>query len=509
MASATSPAPPVEELSTARRLAILATVVLSSTAFVATILISTALLPQMQGALSATQDEISWVMTFNILATAVFTPLTGWLVARFGERQTMVWCTAIFTVATVLCGESDSLETLVFWRIVQGAAGAPIIPLAQTILLNTFPPRQHGIVIAIYGMTNIIGPAIGPMFAGQIAEILSWRWGFHMVVPFGIIATVGLWFALVRDRAAGPIKLDWFGLIALSVAIAASQLVLARGSRLDWFESTEILLATFIAALAFWLFIAHSLTARKPFLNLRLLLDRNYAIGLVMVTIFGMLNFAPVVLLPPLMQQQAGFPDALVGHYVGWRGIGAAVGFFMAMWMAKLDPRVSLILGWGLQAFSGLWLMSLDLNLDMTTLSIISIIQGMSVGIIWVPMTVMAFATLKPEDRAETTAVFHLLRNMGSTFFISVAVAEIVAATGTNYARLTEFASPFNDVFLWPWASGAWSIDTTEGLAQLSREMTRQATMLGYKNAFLLYTVACLIAMPLCLLSSRAKAKPA
>jgi MFS transporter, DHA2 family, multidrug resistance protein len=496
-------ADPPAELTFGRRLAILSTVVLSSTAFVATILISTALLPQMQGALSATQDEISWVMTFNILATAVATPLTGWLASSYGSRTTMVACTAIFTVATLACGEAGSLQSLVFWRIVQGAAGAPIIPLAQTILLNTFPPRQHGVVIAIYGMTNIIGPAIGPMFAGVIAEVLGWRWGFFMVVPFGVIATIGLQLALLADPPKGPVKLDWFGLITLCVAIAASQLVLARGSRLDWFDSGEIVLATFIAVGTFYLFLAHSLTAKAPFLNLRLLLDRNYAIGLVMVTIFGMLNFAPVVLLPSLMQQQAGFPDALVGQFVGWRGVGAAAGFFLAMGMAKLDPRLSLLIGWSLQAISGFWLMSLDLNLDMRTLAINSVLQGISVGVIWVPMTVLTFATLRPEDRAETTAVFHLLRNMGSTFFISVAVAEVVLASGANYARLTEFANPFNKVFFWPFASGAWTMETPQGLAQLSKEMARQATMLGYKNAFLMYTIACLIAIPLCVISAR------
>jgi DHA2 family multidrug resistance protein len=442
-------------------------------------------------------------MTFNILATAVTTPLTGWLSARFGARATMVWCTGIFTAATFLCGEAGTLSALIFWRIVQGAAGGPIIPLAQTVLLDTFPPRQHGIVIAIYGMTNIIGPAIGPMFAGVIAETLGWRWGFFMVVPFGLIATVGLQSALLPPGPPKSIRLDWFGLAMLSVAIAASQLVLARGPRLDWFDSMEIVVGTGISILSFYLFIAHSLTARAPFLNLRLLLDRNYAIGLVMVTIFGMLNFAPVVLLPPLMQQFAGFPDALVGQVVGWRGIGACIGFFIAMFIGKLDPRVSLVAGWSLQALAGWWLLTLDLNMNMQILAVTMIVQGMSVGIIWVPMTVLAFATLRPEDRAETSAVFHLLRNLGSTLFISVAVAEVVRATGTNYARLTEVASPFNPVFLWPFASGGWSIETPAGLSQLSKEMLRQATMLAYTNAFLLYSLSCLAAIPLCLMSAR------
>lgn len=496
-------------LSTAQRYVILALVVLASTGFTATILVATALLPQMQGALSATQDEISWVMTFNIVATAVATPMTGWMVARFGHKAVMIWCTGGFAGATVMCGASDSLEALVFWRIVQGAVGAPIIPLGQTLLLDVFPRRQHSMVISIFGMANMIGPAVGPTFGGQIAEAFGWRWGFYMVVPVCVIAFIGFRLALPPDRERGPARLDWVGFIGLSVAIGAMQLVFSRGQRLDWFASAEIIIATALAAVAFYIFLAHSLTARQPFLNLSLLRDRNYALGLVMVTLYGMLNFAPMVILPPLLQQHMGFPDSLIGEIVGYRGLGAAVGFFIAMFIERVDPRVSMIAGSTLQVFSGYWMMTLDLSMTPSVLMANSFLQGVAVGVVWVPLTVIAFSTLPAVHRAESMAVFHLLRNLGSSLFISISVAEIVRATGTNYARLAEYISPYNKVVAMPWATGSWSFDSAEGLAQLSREIGRQSVMIGYTNAFFMYTLISLMIVPLCLLARQTRPQTA
>jgi len=284
-------------LSVSRRILILVTVVLASTLYATTLLIASTLLPQMQGTMSATQDEIAWAMTFNILATAVATPTTGWLVARFGRRAVMTWSILLFSAATFLCGAADSLETLVLWRIVQGAVGAPVVPLSQTILLDSFPRRQAGMVTSIFGMAVVVGPVIGPTLGGLLSEMYSWRWAFFMIVPVGLAAYVGLRFTLPRDPPPGKTGLDWMGFLSLAVAISCVQLVLSRGQRLDWFDSWEIILEAIGAVTAFYLFVSHSLTADKPFLNLKLLLDRNYALGLVLVGIYGMLNFTPMVLL--------------------------------------------------------------------------------------------------------------------------------------------------------------------------------------------------------------------
>lgn len=491
MTASTSAAPVAGTLTTPQRYMVLATVVLGASLYSTALLTTSTILPQMQGAMSATQDEIAWAMTFNILATAVVTPMTGWLVARYGSKTVMVMGILVFSASTFMCGTAQSLEMLVFWRIVQGGSGAPVVPLSQTILLNTFPREQHPMVLSIFGMAVGVTPVLGPVIGGYLAEAYSWRWSFYMLVPVGLLAYIGLRLALPADNEQSrKVQLDWTGFLALAVAMSAVQLILARGVRLDWFESTEIMIETLAAIIAFYIFIVHCLTTRNPFLNLGLLRDRNYAIGLILVTIYGMLNFTPMVLLPPLLQQHAGFPDALVGEVIGCRGIGMTVGFFTAGLISRLDPRIGMSVGFLIQIASGLWMMTFDLNVSLETLILNSLVQGFSVGILWVPLSVIAFDTLAPADRAEASAVFHLLRNIGSSFFISLSIAEIVRATGANYSRMTEMISPYNTTLSIPNVIGGWSFDTVAGLAKIAKEITRQATMIGYINAFVMYTAA-------------------
>jgi DHA2 family multidrug resistance protein len=405
-----------------------------------------------------------------------------------------------------MCGASNSLEELIGWRILQGAAGAPLVPLGQTILLDSFPRRQHGTMIAVYGMANMIGPSIGPMFAGEIAEALGWRWGFWMVLPVAVASFLGNWLVLPRDEEPREARLDWIGFLSLSAGIAAAQLVFSRGQRLDWFDSGEIVVATLVAGLALYIFCVHSLTSDRPFVRLKLLADRNYGLGLILVTLFGMLNFATVVLLPPLLQQHAGYPDSAIGEIVGYRGMGSGIGFLLAMPMARLDPRISLAFGALLQASTGLWMMSFDLDVGMNALILSNILQGISIGVSWVPLTVITFWTLAPEYRAEAMSMFHLLRNFGSSLFISIAVAEIVRTSAANYARMGEYISPYNRVLDMPWAMGAWAVDSAPALARLSNEIARQSVLIGYMNAWVLYTIVALASLPLCLLARLPKA---
>ena len=245
------------------------------------------------------------------------------------------WCSRI---ATFMCGASNSLEELIVWRIVQGAAGAPLVPLGQTILLDSLPRRQQATVMSIFGMANMIGPSLGPMFAGQIAETLGWRWGFWMILPVAVASVIGNWFVLPRTEGKRErTRLDWLGFISLSAGIAAAQLVFSRGQRLDWFDSTEIVIATFVGCLMLYVFCVHSLTTERPFVRLRLLADRNYALGLILVTLFGMLNFALIVLLPPLLQQHAGYPE--VGHRRDHRRTRARLGHRLLCGDADGAPR--------------------------------------------------------------------------------------------------------------------------------------------------------------------------
>jgi DHA2 family multidrug resistance protein len=500
MAITTSPARQVPEFTAFRRGMILVSVILATTLYSTTLLIVSTILPQMQGSFAATGDEIAWAMTFNILATAIVTPTTGFLAANYGTRNVMVVSIAGFTISTFMCGAAESLESLVFWRILQGGFGAPSTPLAQSILMETFPRERQAMVMGLYGFGVVVGPVIGPTLGGAMAELYTWRWAFYAIVPVGVLAVIGLQLSLPASRPQRDLKLDWIGFLSLSVSLAAIQLVLARGQRLDWYESPEIIIETIVAVLAFWVFAAHCLTAEKPFLNPKQLANRNYTIGLLLVTIYGMLNFTPMVLLPPLLTGAAGYPDSLVGIVIAGRGIGGAVGFLAAGFSNRMDARLSMMIGFGMLLAAGLWLMHIDLNVSYSTLTLNAGLQGLAIGMIWVPLTTVTFSTVSKENMAEATAVYHLLRNLGSSFFISFCVAEIVRATSTNYSRMVEMVSPFNKVLGVPDTTGAWNVDSVAGLAKLSREISRQAMMIAYLNAFGLFTAACALTIPLILL---------
>jgi DHA2 family multidrug resistance protein len=484
-------------MSPAQRWLLLLTVVVTNTLYSSTIIISSTLLPQLQGALLATQDEVSWTMTFNIVASAVATPPSGWLSARMGPRNALLACSVLFGFATMMCGAATSLEEMILWRIVQGAAGAPLVPIGQTLLLDSFPAPEMPTVQSIFGMANMVGPVLGPMAAGYVAEEYGWRWAFWMLLPIVVIAILGILLLLPKDRRRGRAELDWTGFLTLSVAVAAAQLVFSRGQRLDWFNSMEITIATFLAVLALYMYIAHTLTRERSFLDFRLLNDRNFMVGSAMVFVFGALSFAPLVLLPPLLQQQAGYTDAAIGEMVAWRGVGAMLGFFVSMAVQRIDPRVMLLAGACLQTATGLWLASFDLNVSMQELALNTMMQGVCIGLFWAPMALVTFATLPAERRATGMSLFHLLRTFGSSFFISVAIAEILRAGGANYARMTELITPYNRVLDAPSSMGGFTVDTLAGLARIAREIDRQAIMIGYTNAWMLYVALSAAAIPL------------
>jgi DHA2 family multidrug resistance protein len=487
-------------ISPIRRRFILLSGMITVTLYFMTIMVVTSIMPQIQGAMSATPDEVSWVITFNLLAMGIATPMTGWLVTSFGRKRTMCVCIAGFGLATLMCGLSRSLEELVFWRIVQGGFGAPTLPLTQTVMLDIYPRDQQRFAMGATGMGSVVGPVIGPAMAGWLAETYSWRYAFYIMVPVCFAALIGMVTALRADTPKDHVRLDWTGFLSLSFSVGCLQYVLSRGQRLDWFESNEIVIFAMLAAITFWIFLAHSLTADDPFLDLRLLFKRNLTLGYILHSIFGMLAFTPMVLLPTLLRQHADYPDTLVGWIVGSRGFGGLIGFFVAMWVAKIDPRISIGFGFTLLFLSGLWLM--QFNLDITPLEIMlnGTLQGFSVGIVIVPLTVITFDGLDQHVRPAAMGMFHFLRNVASGLFISFSVAEVVRSTGANYARMTEMISDYNNLLTMPWVVGAWDHSSVQGLMRLSKEVTRQAAMIGYLNAFGWFTLFAALALPFALL---------
>ena len=492
-------------LSALQRGLILATATTSTALYAMTVTIANVSLPQIQGALSATQDQIAWIVTFNIVATAVATPTTGWLVARFGQRKVMLWAVFGFIVSTFLCGAATGLGELVLYRVVQGATGAPLVPLAQAVVLASFPRHRHGFATAIYGLGVVLGPLIAPTIGGYLSEVYSWRWVFWMVVPAGVACFVSVWF-VVRDTERGKkVRLDWTGFLALSVAIASFQLMLDRGERNDWFESVETLVEAALVIGALYVFIAHSLTAKQPFLSLGMLRDRNFTLGLLIVLIFGMLNFTPMVLFPSMLQGLQGYPDSIVGLLLGARSFGTFLGFMVMLFASHLDPRLWMLLGFGLQAASGFHMAGFSAEVPTWNVAVASAVQGLGVGFLWVPITLVTFATLAPRYLAEATALFHLLRNLGSSMHISLTVAVVVHTTQINYAELTTLVTPYSERLLVPEIAGGFHTGTMGGLAGLSGEIARQAAMIGYVNGFYLYAWTGVLVLPLVVFVRRRK----
>lgn len=289
---------------------VLITCTLVTTLYATTITIANVSLPQIQGAMSASPDQVAWVITANLIATAVTIPAAGWLSARLGRRRAMIYGVVGFGLATVMCGLSTSLSELVVWRVLQSACGSPLTPISQSLVLDRFPGARRGPAMAIYGVGVVMGPTIAPLLGGYVSEELSWRWVFFILVPMAMLALAGLLLFVKETR--GPdrsARLDWTGFLSLSVAVSCIQLMLDRGERLEWFSSTEIVVEAFMAGIALWIFIGHSLTCDRPFLDPRLLVNRNFAVGLGLALIFGALFVTPMVLLPVLLQQLRDIPE--------------------------------------------------------------------------------------------------------------------------------------------------------------------------------------------------------
>ena len=487
-----------------RQWLILLMVQLANLLFGMTITLANLVLPQMRGNLSATQEEISWVITLNLVATAVATPMTGWAASRLGWRNLMFFTVLGFTVTSLLCGLANSLEALIFARVAQGMFGAPIMPLGQAILLATFPKHLQPIALVMWGVGAVFGPVLGPIVGSIATEAYDWRAAFFLIVPPGICALICIWFALRGYNTRTAVRFDWLGFFALSVAITAAQLVFDRGHREDWFDSTQIVLFTFTGALAAWVFVVHCLTVRQPFLNPRLLLDRNFCIGVLLAFAMGMLNFTSIVLYPTLLHDLRGYPDNAIAELIAARGIGNWSAFLFIAQLTRIAPRLAIVCGMALQAAAGFWMAGFDINMTDSHIFWSNLLMGLGQSIAFTPMTVMAFSTLPPQQVTEGSAVFTLMRNFGSSLFISIVVMVVSRSTAANYSRLSEAVTPYNKT-LSPALPPQWSLDSTSGLLTLSNEILRQAAMIGYLNAFYLMAFAALAAMPLAAFMRRVK----
>ena len=459
-------------------------------------------LPKIQGTLSATQEQMGWVLTSYIVGAAIMTPLSGWLTGPVGRKKILVASIALFTLSSAMCGLAHSLTELVIYRLIQGVAGASLVPLSLAILLDLYPKEQHGKATAMWAMGVTLGPILGPALGGWLTETQSWRWVFLINVPFGVISML-LCSRFLHETPLKKTPFDFFGFAMLSIAIGSLQLMLDRGQLLDWFSSTEIIIETVIAALSFYLFIVHILTARQPFLSPSLFKDRNFALGSVFIFIVGIVLLATLALLPPLLEGLFGYPVVTIGLVTAPRGIGTFVAMIIVgRVIGKIDARVLVTFGLLTTALS-LWLMTgFSPQMDDRLVIWSGVIQGFGLGFTWVPLTTIAFGTLAPSQRNEATSIFNLLRNIGSSIGVAMVTALLTRNVQFMHARLVEHITPYD---LATRTHPVFDANTLHGLHGIDGVVTHQATLIAYINDFKLLLIMTLAVTPLVLFLRRAR----
>ena len=463
-------------------------------------------LPRMQGTLSATQDEMGWVLTSYIVAAAITIPLTGWLAGQFGRRKVFLISIFIFTVASALCGLAESLPQIVLFRFLQGVGGAALVPLSQAVLFDINPPKDFGRAMAIWGIGVTMGPILGPALGGWLTENYTWRWVFYINLPIGILAFIGLYFTLPENRNAQGSRFDFFGFISLSVFITALQLMLDRGQLLDWFSSREITIEAIVAGVAFYLFLVHTFSYKKPFLNPHLFEDRNFVASNIFIFVVGVVLFATLALIPPMLQNQMRYPVVLTGLVTAPRGAGTMIAMIVVgRLVTRFDPRIIIASGLALTAFS-LWQMT-QFSLLMNSWPIITsgILQGFGVGLVWVPLSAVAFTTLPAHLRNEGTSFFNLLRNVGSSIGISVVMFLLTQNTQKLHASLAEHVTPYNAMGNQAAAAAHFNLDSLQGLIGLNGAISNQAAMMAYIDDFQLMMVLTLATIPFLFLIKRTR----
>ena len=461
-------------------------------------------LPYMQGSLSATADQITWVLTSYVVAAAIFTAPVGWLAAYFGRRRLFLVCVFGFTVASALCGMAASLTQIVIFRLLQGMFGAALVPLSQATMLDLYPPEQRGSAMAVWGVGVMVGPILGPTLGGYLTDAYNWRWVFLINVPFGILASLGLW-AFMRDtsRQEGR-KFDWTGFAVLSLGLAALQLMLDRGEQQDWFHSTEIVVELVFACLGVYLFIVHLLTADNTFIPPRMFRDVNFAAGFLIMFAIGMILLSSMALLPPYLQNLGGYSITTTGLLMAPRGLGTMLAMVMAGRLtSRIDPRLLMLAGI-LMICASMWSMvGWTPDVDAWTLAFTTFIQGVGLGFVFIPLQVVAFATLPADLRGDGTALFSLIRNVGSALGISISSFLLAQTTQIMHARIAEGLTPFNHMLQNGGAYLLWNSATAPGRAALNAEVTRQASIIAYVNDFRFMFVVCLATAFLLLLLRR------
>ncbi|WP_380875644.1 EmrB/QacA family drug resistance transporter [Sphingomonas sp. DBB INV C78] len=494
--------------SPAKRLAITITVMAATLMQVLDSTIANVALPHMQATLGATQESIAWVLTSYIIAVAIATPVTGWLESRFGRRELFVTSVVGFTLASAACGLAPTLETMVAARILQGVFGAFIGPLTQAAMLDSYPKEKHAQALTIWGMGVMIAPIMGPVLGGWLTDQWNWRWVFFINVPFGIVTAVASWI-LLSSAKLQKTALDITGFILISMMLVGFQLTLDRGTHLDWFESTEIIIECGIFVVGLWMYAVHSATTAHPLIPLALFRDRNFLIANLFMFLASGISIAGSALMAPMLQTLLGYDAYGAGLLVAPRGIAMMASMLVAGILAKrIDGRLMIGFGLTLIAASQMVMAGFDLQMGAWPVIWAGVVQGFGTGFVILPLNLLAFATLAPYLRTEGAALYSLSRNIGSSVAIAVLSALLARNLQVSHSDLSTHINASSLPFLTPAVIEKFGEQGEGVLRMIDAEINRQALMIAYIDDYWLMGWAVIVLLPFVILMRGAKSKP-
>lgn len=477
-------------------------------------------LGHIRGSLSAGIDESTWTITSYLVSNAIIIPMTGWLSRVFGRKRYLISSISLFTISSFLCGSAWDLQSLIFFRVLQGIGGGALQPLSQAILLETFPPHQHGMAMAIFGIGIMFGPIIGPLLGGWITDNWSWHWIFFINVPIGIISILMVIFFIIDPPYMKKVKLkiDYWGLILLATGLGCLQVVLDKGQRSDWFSSNFITGLTAISVISLLLFvIVEIIYAKHPIVDLRAFKNISFTTGNI-VMFFAFFNlFGSIVLLPIYLQTLMGYTATLAGLVLGPGGFATLFAMPVAgRLVARMNPKILLAFGIIVASYSTYLMSGFNLNADFITVSIPRVVLGIGMGFLFIPLTTLTMAGIRKEDMGNATAIYNLLRNLGGSFGVAFVTTMIERRAQFHQFRLVENLTPFDSVYQWATARASeifelkgfpLPISELAGLGFIYKGLLREASMIAFNDAFHLLSIMMILILPLVLLMKKVKAK--
>ena len=500
-AAAPAPIEDVAQLPVENHLLLIVGVMAATLLQVLDVTIANVAIPHMQSTLGATPDTISWVLTSYIIASAVAMPITGWLADRIGSRRLFILSVGGFVIASMLCGMAQNLEEMVICRALQGVAGAFIAPLSQAAMLDTTKPSKQSGIIALWGMGVMIGPILGPVLGGWITENWNWRWVFYVNVPVGALC-LAILLAELPSRALVKRRFDLFGFAMIATCLSCLQLMLDRGTQLDWFSSFETWIYAFLILTTAWFAVIHFVTAPNPLFDRHLFANVNFVIALLFMLVIGMVMFATMALLPPMLQGLFGYDVIDTGMVLMPRGLGVLVSMQLSgLLMRKgVDARWMVSLGFLVGAWSLYQMAGWSLAVDYYHLVLSGLIQGLGIGLVFIPLQATAFATLPPQLRTDGSSLLNLTRSVGSSIGISVMMTLLSRNMQTSHSDLAGHITPTITSMLDLSALDRFAQYGETGLSLLDGMVTQQAAMVAYVDDFYLMMWLSIAAIPMVLI---------